>query len=113
MFVIYRKLDWYLICGRSGTDSKALYIYTYISMSAFLAPVAENREFKKGKKRTLWVGDCFRTNIEAKKLNNTTPCSGDVIILLHFHVPVPFYAITLPPFCIALNTVTVHCDEYR
>jgi hypothetical protein len=50
MFVIYRKLDWYLIYGRSGTDSKALYIYTYISMKAFLAPMAENREFKKRKK---------------------------------------------------------------
>jgi len=47
MFVIYRKLKWHLICGRSGTDSKALYIYTYISVSAFLALVAENREFKK------------------------------------------------------------------
>jgi hypothetical protein len=72
MFVIYRKLEWHLICGRSGTDSKALYIYTYISVSAFLAPVAENREFTQRKKRTLWFGDCFRKNIEAKKLNNTT-----------------------------------------
>lgn len=51
------------------------------------------------KKRPLRVGDCFRMNIEAKKLNNTTPCRGDVILLPHFHVTVPFYAVTLPPFC--------------
>jgi hypothetical protein len=113
MCVIYRKPVWYLICGPSGTESKAQYICTSISMSeVFLAPVAENRELKK-KRRTLWGGDCFRTNIEAKKLNNTTPCRGDVILLPHFHVTVPFYAVTLPPCCISLNTLTMPCDEYR